>query len=121
MLALLFICSATAGRTDPTPAPAASPSPIAIATERVDTMLRTGHADPSWFSDSFLAQVPASKVDAILASLTDSLGKYQRIEFTPARFIAHFDKGTDDILIHLDADNKIDGLLFKPPNVNTPS
>jgi hypothetical protein len=117
ILAFLFITATAAGRTDTAPSPAPSGSPIAIATDRIDTMLRTGHADPAWFSDSFLAQIPASKVDEIVASLTPTLGKYERVEFTPDAFIAHFDKGTDNVLIHLDADNKIDGLLFKPPVV----
>ncbi len=78
-------------------------------------MLRMGHADSTWFSDKFLAQVPASKVDEVIASLKVSLGDYQTVEFTPTKFIAHFAKGTDDVLIHLDANNKIDGLLFRPP------
>lgn len=111
---------AAAQASSRSPAPVASPattslSPIEIAKGRVDTMLRTGHADPAWFSASFLAQVPASKLDEIIASITNSLGKYESVEFTPAKFIAHFASGTDDILIHLDAENKIDGLLFRPP------
>ena len=39
----------------------------------------------------------------------------------PGVFIAHFTGGTDDVLIHLDTDNKIDGLLFKPPAIKTSS
>ena len=106
------------------PSPSASPtSPptaaIQLARRRLDTMLRTGHADPAWFSASFLAQIPASKVDEVLAGLTATLGPYRNLEFAPAKFIAHFANGTDDVLIHLDADDKIDGLLFKPAAVST--
>ena len=108
---LLLVFGATTAQT-PSPVPS---SPVGIATARIDTMLRTGHADPSWFSASFLAQVSASKVDTVISDLTQSLGAYQRVEFTPEKFIAHFAHGTDDVLIHLDADNKIDGLLFRPP------
>lgn len=78
-------------------------------------MLRTGHADPAWFSQSFLEQVPASKVDETIASLTAQLGAYQSLEFAKTKFVAHFAKGTDDVLIHLDAEDKIDGLFFRPP------
>jgi len=78
-------------------------------------MLRTGHADAAWFSATFLAQVSASKVDELIAGLETSLGPYRSVYFTPAKFIAHFAKGTDDVLIHLDADNKIDALLFHNP------
>jgi hypothetical protein len=78
-------------------------------------MLRSGHSDAAWFSASFLAQIPTSKVDEIVATLKNSLGAYQSVEYTPTKFIAHFAKGTDDVLIHLDADLKIDGLFFRAP------
>ncbi len=94
---------------------AAATSAIELARSRLDTMLRTGHADPSWFSASFLGEIPAGKVDEVIAGVTATLGSYRSLEFTPGKFIAHFAKGTDDVLIHLDADDKIDGLLFKPP------
>jgi Beta-lactamase enzyme family len=96
-------------------------SAIDIASERIDTMLRTGHAEPAWFSATFLAQVSASQVDAVIAGLIKTLGAYQRVEFTPAKFVAHFANGTDDVLIQLDADNKIAGLIFKPPIMATSS
>ncbi len=110
MLCLVLLLTpslAGAQAASPSPAPAASPaatslSPVEIAKDRIDTMLRTGHADPAWFSASFLAQVPASKLDEIIASITSSLGKYKSVEFTPAKLIAHFASGTDGILIHLE-------------------
>jgi hypothetical protein len=105
--------------TSPTPAPSSSTTPVAVATARVDAMLRTGHADPAWFSSSFLAKVSVAQVDGIVASLTSTLGEYRSLEFTPAKFIAHFAKGTDGVAIHLDGDNKIDGLFFMPPVVAT--
>ena len=46
--------------------------------------------------------------------MKESLGAYQRVEYTPSRFLAHFEKGNADVLIHLDAADKIDGLLFRP-------
>jgi beta-lactamase class A len=100
------------------PASAAPLQPaIELARSRIDTMLRTGHADSAWFSASFLAQVSAGQVDAVIASLTTQLGAYQSVEYTPTRFVARFAKGTDDVLIHLDSDGKIDGLIFKPPAI----
>ncbi len=90
-------------------------SPVDLARSRIDIMLRTGHADSTWFSATFLAQVPASKVDQVIAGLKGTLGEYKSVEFTPAKFVAHFAKGTDDVIIHLDAEDKIDALLFRPP------
>ncbi len=115
-LAIALLCTTAAV---PTATP--TPSAIDIARDRIDTMLRTGHADPAWFSATFLAQVPASQIDAVIASLLKTEGAYQLVEFTPAKFIARFANGTDDILIHLDADNKIDQLLFKQPVLATAS
>jgi beta-lactamase class A len=120
-LGLLLVCTATAQTTPQAPAPSSTASPGDIEKDRVDTMLRTGHADPAWFSASFLAQVPASKVDEIVASLVAALGPYQSLEVAPAKFVAHFAKGSDDVLIHLDADNKIDALFFRPPVTSTSS
>jgi hypothetical protein len=101
-----------------TPSPSASVSPLDIARSRLDTLLRTGHADPAWFSATFLAEYPASKIDDIVTSLKSTLGEYRSLEFTPSNFVAHFAKGTDDIRIHLDANNAIDALLFRPPFVS---
>jgi beta-lactamase class A len=114
------LCIVLLGAASPAPSPAVTPS-VALAQSRVDTMLRTGHADPAWFSQSFLDQIPASKVDEVIASLIKQLGAYQSVELTPDKFVAHFAKGTDDVLIHLDVDAKIDGLLFRPPAVTSGS
>lgn len=116
---VLLIAASPAPSPVPSASPAASSSAqsaaIALAQNRLDTMLRTGHADPAWFSPAFLDQIPASKVDAVIAAVVAALGAYKSIELTPTRFVAHFANGSDDILIHLDANNQIDGLLFKPP------
>jgi beta-lactamase class A len=128
MLGLLLVCSATAQTPTPNPGPSSSLSPIDFGKNRIDTMLRTGHADPAWFSASFLSQLPASKLDEITASLVGALGAYQSVECTaaqtestPTQCVAHFAKGTDAILIHLDADDKVDGIFFRPPVTSTSS
>lgn len=84
-------------------------------------MLASGHADASWFSGSFLAQVPVSKLDEILGQLKSALGAYKSLDGAKGDYTARFDKGTDEVLIHLDADNKIGGLFFKPPKIQSAS
>jgi beta-lactamase class A len=126
-----LLACALLGVASPSPSPSASPVPapttpeqsaaIALAQARLDSMLRTGHADASWFSDAFLEQVSVSKVDQVLASIAKQVGPYQSIEYTPAGFVAHFAKGTDVFLVHLDSDNKIDGLFAKPPQLSASS
>jgi beta-lactamase class A len=119
----------------PTAAIAQSPSPAATASassapaqsatdlerSRIDTMLRTGHADASWFDAAFLAQVSAAEVNAVIAALPPALGAYQSVEYTPSKFVAHFSKGSMAVLIHLDAETKIGGLLFNPPEISASS
>lgn len=119
-LAALFLAAALLGAASPSPSPSVTPS-IELAQSRIDAMLRAGHADPAWFSQIFLDQVAASRVDEVIASLVKQLGAYQSIERKKNAFVAHFAKGTDDVLIHLDADAKIDALLFRPPVVSSGS
>lgn len=125
-LAFTLFCTTGAGAaTDTSPSPSAAPTDASKSTAlelfRIDTMLRTGHADPSWFNAYFLSQVSASQLDTIMSTLFKGLGAYQRVEFTPTRLVAHFANGTDDITIHLDSENKIDGIFFKPPVTTTTS
>jgi len=88
---------------------------------QVDTMLRSGRADAAPFSATFLAQVSAAQVDAILAQIKTSLGAYKSVDGTQGDYTAHFEKGTDEVIVHLDGDNKIDGLFFKPPKLQASS
>ncbi|HZV77768.1 MAG TPA: hypothetical protein VFF63_08440 [Candidatus Babeliales bacterium] len=125
VLALASIAPATAlaQSASPSPSPSANPTPspnpaqaaaIALAQSRIDTMLRTGHADPSWFSKGFLEQIPANQVDYAIVAMTRQLGAYKSLELTPDKFVAHFVNGTAGVFIHFDAKNKIDGLVFQP-------
>lgn len=127
-LAAVLTVALLGATPDVSPSPAATAAPalsqaeaIKLAQDRLDTMLRTGHADPAWFSASFLTRAPAGKIDEVAAQLTKMLGAYQSVEFTPTHFIAHFAKGSDDVLIHFDENQKIDVLFFKPPVLATSS
>lgn len=122
---LLAPTSFALAAADPTPSPvpsatassAPAPAPTSVidfVKARIDTMLRTGHADPSDFRLGFLAQIPAAKIDQTLAQITTRLGAHKSVEFTPQKLVAHFEKGTENILVHFDADYKIDMLLISP-------
>lgn len=134
LLAVVFFGVSLAAAPAQTPSPSPSPSPAVSAVPspaatnlsefargRIDTMLRTGHADAAWFSGVFLAQVPASQIDAIIAQLKTALGAYKSIDGTRGDYTARFERGTDEVLVHLDADNKIDGLFFRPPKMQSAS
>ncbi|MBV9233613.1 MAG: hypothetical protein JO030_06175 [Candidatus Eremiobacteraeota bacterium] len=131
VLVLFLACAAPAAALQATPAPSPSPvvsdvtpppamaATVALARSRIEAMLRTQSADAAWFSSDFLGQVSIQQVKDVLANLIKTLGTFQRLDYTPEKFVAHFAKGTDDVLIHLDAQNKIDGLLFRAPNLSS--
>jgi beta-lactamase class A len=108
-----------AATQSPAPVPAPAHSANDLALRRIDAMLRAGHADPAWFSASFLVQISAAQVDTVIAGLMPVLGAYQSVAPTSDahRFVAHFLKGSDAVLIYLDAAEKIDRLLFRPPHL----
>lgn len=104
-------------RPDGTAPPAARPTPLDAARDRVEAMLSTAHAEASWFSAALLAQASVGQVEAILARFRGALGNYESLEGAKGDYIAHFANGTDEILIHLDPDNKIDTVTFKLPKL----
>jgi hypothetical protein len=112
---------ASAQATVPSPATSPVTAPSDVARARADSMLRNARADPATFSASFLSQVHAAQVDAIIAQLKTTLGAYRGIGGTGGDYTAHFDKGTDEVLVHLDAEGKVDGLLFKAPRLQASS
>ncbi|GAC1392906.1 MAG: serine hydrolase [Vulcanimicrobiaceae bacterium] len=106
------------------PSTAPKPEPTSLsefARSRVDALFTSEHADASVFSASFLAQVPVTQVDAIIAQLKAALGQYKSTDGAKFDYTAHFEKGTAEVLIHLDAQNKIDGLFIKPPKLSSPN
>lgn len=81
-------------------------------------IVMTAHPVPSdIFSQSFLAQVPASQVTAIRDQVAATLGTYERVEGGSGQYVAYFTHGTIKVLIHLDAQDKIDTLLLREPSV----
>lgn len=122
--ALVFGAFAPAGAQTSSTTPVSSAAPQShseIEHTRIDTMFSSGHADASWFTDSFLAQVPASKIDEIIGQLKTGLGDYKNTDGKDGDFIAHFAKGTNEVLIHLDGANKIDSMWFKGAKIQAAS
>jgi beta-lactamase class A len=106
----------------PSPSPSAPASaPADAARALADSMLRTGRADPARFSASFLSQVSTAQVDAILAQIEKTLGEYRRIDGTAGKYTAHFENGTVEVMVHLDAQGDVDGLFFKAPKLQAAS
>lgn len=100
-----------------------TPAPIPIAAERsmdrartvLDALLRAGRADPAAFAPSFLKEISAARVDAILTQVTAALGSFDRIDGTHGTYLAHYPRGTDLITVTMDERDRITGLIFAPP------
>jgi ABC-type branched-subunit amino acid transport system substrate-binding protein len=113
-LAALTVAPGTAQ----TPSPAATSSPEArnaLARDHADTMFSTGHADAAWFTAALLQQTSLAEIDAALARIGKQLGAYTSLEGTNGDYIGHFDRGTDEVLVHVNEDEKIDYLFFRSP------
>lgn len=68
-----------------------------------------------WFAPVFLQQVPPAQVEAILQQLAGALGRYQSIEPDGPHFRVNFERGVVPAQISLDAQGRIQGLFFRPP------
>lgn len=84
------------------------------------------HVSPDWFTSDFLAHFSTAQLEDVAAQFNFNLGTFKlvakpsvRIATDPPppwlRYVAIFKAGTDDILIHINDDGKIDGLVLRPP------
>lgn len=108
---------------------AAAPSPtptVDLAAERIIQMFTEKHVSPDWFTPELLTHLPVSKIEEFAAQLNFGIGPFkvvgkpaERIETDPpapwVRYVAIFKAGTDDVLIHINDNGKIDGLIFRTP------
>jgi hypothetical protein len=100
------------------PAGAQSPAPSGSAIagrDKVDTMFRDRRASADWFAKELLARMSLADIDAAIARISSQLGPYTGVDGTNGDYTAHFDKGIDEVFVHLNTDDKIDYLVFRSP------
>lgn len=76
-------------------------------------------AKAEWFAAVFLQQVSVAQIEAILRQLTEGLGKYENVEPEGPNFRVNFERGVVPAQISLDAQGRIQGLFFRPPQPKT--
>ncbi len=108
--ALLFTATAAFADAGSEPAPMTQ-------VQAVQIVLTATPVPAQIFAQSFLAQVPASQIATIRDRVTQALGTFQSVQGANGQYIAHYTHGTLKVLIHLDAQGKIDGLLLREPVV----
>lgn len=93
----------------------AAPAPAQdAAASRVEALF-TQKIESRWFAPSFLKQVPAAQVAAIVRRLAGQLGAFEGVRPEGAGYAAVFAKGEVPVRITLDAQGRIAGLFFGPP------
>src|SRR5579872_3791953 len=114
----LFVSIAQAQVASPTPAPTATPSASAdLGAQRIEELFTKPHVSAEIFAAVFLNQVSAAQVETIVNQLKSGLGDYKAVKKSGDHYVVTFAKGTDDVYIHFDAQSKIDGLFFRPPQL----
>jgi beta-lactamase class A len=96
----------------------AASSPAAtqpITTNQAVARLFEGPIDPAWFATSFLAQVPAAQVTAIIQSFTDQFGPLVEVAGTGGTLTTRLEHAEMPTQVVLDAEGRITGLFFGPP------
>ena len=79
-------------------------------------VLTAPHELSAWFAPLFLAQVSAAQVEQGVAAFKAQFGPYKSVAPRPdGSFVVTFARGTAHAQIHLDAEGRIDGLLFTKP------
>jgi beta-lactamase class A len=84
----------------------------------LERLMTAPHYQASWFAPAFLAQITPAQLEQGRATIIATLGSYQRVQ--PQRdgsFLIRFQHGTIRAQIHLDAQGRIDGLFFGPPQL----
>lgn len=86
-------------------------------TSMLQTFFTSETVDEAWFSETFLAQVPVTKIKPIRAQITGALGAFKHIKATdkPGHYQAVFAKGHVPTVVGLNDEGKMDTLFMKPP------
>ena len=78
--------------------------------DAIRTVLTANPVPADIFAPAFLAQVPVSQIIPIRDQVTAPLGVFERLSGANGQYMAYYTHGTVKVLIHLDAQGKIDGL-----------
>jgi beta-lactamase class A len=98
------------------PKPAAPEEPrVATPEAALRRLLAADKAREAWFSPDFLAKVPVSKVDEILASLRAEAGAFEDVRADGPRFVLVYAKATVAAGAAIDADGRFTTLFVRPP------
>ncbi|MGH7329058.1 MAG: hypothetical protein ACREJX_11975 [Polyangiaceae bacterium] len=110
------------------PAPAASAT-VDLSAQRIRQIFTANRISEDWFNAEFLKKVPLSKIQEVVDQLKFGLGQFKAVKKSDepnenqfpvpwGRYVATFKDGTDEIYVHLDDVQKINGLSMKTPHTS---
>lgn len=145
-LALAFFffigCGASQCPVCPTPTSATNPDPIKVETAVVSQASGEGHSDrddlpvldeasalerlltkktanPDWFGDKFLEEVPVSAIQKIVSEVKNELGEFLSVTKVSDKYEVKFEKGVMPCNVSLDDKGRFSGLWLHPPILDT--
>jgi hypothetical protein len=84
-------------------------------TAALQRVLTAQHVSADWFAPSFLAQAPASQLDAGLSHVQAAEGKFVKVDVRDGRYYAVYEKAANPAQIMLDDAGRIDLLYLGAP------
>jgi hypothetical protein len=100
-----------------------------MSAQRIRQIFTQSRLSEDWFNADFLTKVPLAKIQEVVDQLKFGLGAFKSVKkssepnedkFPPpwGRYVATFKDGTDEVYIHLDEAQKINGLSMKTPHTS---
>src|SRR5579883_738794 len=113
ILVLMILLPAPAHTAPVDLAQAKTPMSVITPQAAIERLFTTTSIQQDWFDSSFLAQVPLTQVQSIVASLKGELGAYRSVRSQGQSYVVVFERGTVPTKIVLNAAGQIRGLLFQ--------
>jgi hypothetical protein len=87
------------------------------AEQMIAAMFNSAQIKVDWFSDAFLAHIPADQVQTVIGNTKAQLGRYKSADANPdGSYTLNFDNGTDRAQITLDGAGKVVSFQLDPPS-----
>lgn len=80
----------------------------------VERALRSEHADPAWFTQGFLDQIPLAQFDALTAATRSAEGPFSHVESRAGVYYAVFANAENNVQIATSASGKIAFFVLGP-------
>ena len=78
----------------------------------LERLFTADRINAEWFAQAFLAAVPVSRVEEVIAELKRTHGAYQRVDEEEGQYLVVFERAFMQARIALDAEERIATLLF---------